>query len=89
MKTLYVKIIVIFLITIILGVFWLANTHLFPKPPENIALFLVNLFGAETQEDVANIEMFYVFFISALIATAIVNFFPYKKILASLSKGRS
>ena len=89
MKTLYINCLAIFLITVILSIFWLANPHRFPKPPENVAQFIIDLFGAETQESVANIEIFYVFFVSALIATAIVKLVPYKKILTSLSNGRS
>lgn len=89
MKTLYIKSVAIFLISVILGIFWLINPHIFPKPPESIALFIIDLFGAETQEDVVNIEIIYVFFISALISTVVVTLVPYKKILTSLSKGCS
>ncbi|MCX2781746.1 hypothetical protein OQJ46_01925 [Microbulbifer thermotolerans] len=89
MKALYIKGIAIFIITIILGVFWLRNPQLFPKPPEDIALFIINFFGAETQESIANIELIYVFFVAAIMSTVIVTLIPYKKILTSLSKRRS
>lgn len=88
MKKLPSKIILIFLFTIVIAFFWLRNPYFFPKPSESISLFIVNLFGATNQEEVANIEFYYVFFISSIIATILV-LFPYKKILTNLSKGRS
>ena len=88
MKKLFRKFLLTVLISILISFVWLRNSHFFLKPPEFISLFIVDLFGAVNQEEVASIEFFYVFFISAIIAALLV-LFPYKKILTILSKGRS
>ena len=88
MRKSYRKVLLVSLISILISFIWLRNSHLFPKPPEFIALFIVDLFGAANQEEIANIEFFYIFIISTIIV-ALVVLLPYKKILTILSKGRS
>ena len=88
MKKFFSKIILIFLVALVIAFILLRNPYFLPKPFESISLFIVSLFGATNQEEVANVEFYYVFFISSIIATILV-LLPYKKILTNLSKGRS
>lgn len=85
MRESFRKILLVVLTTVLISFVWLRYPHLFPSPPEPFSLFIVDLFNVESQEDVADIEFFYVFFMSVIIA-ALLALFPYKKMLESLSK---
>jgi len=62
----------IIILSICLSILWLSfPTHL-PPPPESIAIFIVDLFNAETQEQVANVEVIYVFSISTIVSTLVI-----------------
>ncbi|WP_157051799.1 hypothetical protein [Agarivorans gilvus] len=55
-----------------------------PKLPESAAIFVVELFGAETQEQVADIEILYVLTLSFIIAImAISGCFWFRQLLTS------
>lgn len=86
MKKLTIKTLVILALTLLLGFVWLNNPNMFPSPPESFALFLVDFVGAESQEDISDIEMIYVLCGSAIIATFVVFLcgYVYKKILVGL-----
>ena len=68
------KIFLIIILSSVLSFLWLKFSSFIPKPPENIAILIVNLFNAKTQEEVANIEIIYVFFISSIVSIIIVLF---------------
>lgn len=88
MKVFCIKVGIGVIVTIFMGLFWLRNPQLFPKPPASIAAFLVEVFDAKDQESVANLEIAYVFFVSSVVAALLVFVFPVKKILTRLSTGR-
>lgn len=68
------KIFLIIILSSVLSFLWLKFSSFIPKPPENIAILIVNLFNAKTQKEVANIEIIYVFFISSIVSIIIVLF---------------
>lgn len=84
----FIKTLVIFALILLLGFVWLNNPHLFPSPPESITLFLVDVVGAQSQEDISDIELIYVLCGSAIIATFVVFLcsYVYKKILVGYCK---
>lgn len=74
-------IITILLILIIFGIFIAAPAYL-PKIPESLAILVVEQSGAETQEQVADIEILYRLLCSFFIATVITTLgFIFKRLL--------
>ena len=88
MKNIIIKALLVIVLTLVIGFIWLNNAHLFPKPPERFALFLVEWFDAKNQEDISNIEVLYVLCGSAVVSIFIVfiSGFVHKKILTHMSR---
>ena len=79
MKNLGVKLVFVIILTFIFSVLWLSFSDFIPKPPEAFSLWFVHFFNAKTAEDVADIEVFFVFSISFIFSLVSVFIFSIFK----------
>ncbi len=76
------KAIAIIVLTLFIYFIWINFPGFIPRPPEYVSVFVVELFNAETQEQVADIEILYVLILSFIVAiTTVLTAFILKRCL--------
>ncbi len=72
MKNIFIKLSLVFALTVLMSFVWLRYPNLFPSLTEEHAISLVDFFGAKNGEQIADLEVNLVLVLSLVFSTMLV-----------------
>lgn len=60
--------------TLLLTYLWGHNPEMFPQPPVSFSIWLIELYGSKSGEDLADLELLYMLFVSFILVVLVTLF---------------